>query len=370
MKKTIFFLLLMLLVGFASNAQEAKQRVAILDPVMSGQALDDGLRISVREIISACLVNYGENFSIVERSLLDKVMQEAKFSNTDAVDEAQATELGKLAGADKVIVSVLTRSSETRCMLSIKMINVKTATIEKQHAKLVNYDSVLDVTEPLTLAILGKEVAPSITGGNQVVTTHTRPVESKVSHTQTTADPSSCIMLKQYSYPYEPQSLDKFGTYSLSGLLNERIVNVIFDFSNANADGMPIAEFIPMREDIETDYSFIEKLNREVPDVIKSFIEEFNDNNDKNFVLTTNSQNARYTLVVRMLTIDKDGRENTCDYLFIDNQNNTVTDGLRLKAKGGHWGSFPNLMGDAFSEVGSKLGKMTSKQLKNVRKGK
>ena len=155
MKRLISFFLLVLTLLPAAGlmAQEHRQRLAILDPVMSDA--DDGMKLVVREIVSSVFVNNGDKYTILERSLLDKVMQEAKFSNTGAVDEAQATELGKLAGADKIVLTVVSKVG-TRCMLSIKLINVETATIEKQHSKVVKYESLLDVIEPLTLAVLGK----------------------------------------------------------------------------------------------------------------------------------------------------------------------------------------------------------------------
>ncbi|MDE6157194.1 MAG: CsgG/HfaB family protein, partial [Muribaculaceae bacterium] len=154
MKRLLSLILLIAaLVPAVALAQDHRQRLAILDPVMSDS--DDGMKLVVREIVSSVFVNNGEKYTILERSLLDKVMQEAKFSNTGAVDEAQATELGKLAGADKIVLTVVSKVG-TRCMLSIKLINVETATIEKQHSKVVKYESLLDVIEPLTLAVLGK----------------------------------------------------------------------------------------------------------------------------------------------------------------------------------------------------------------------
>jgi len=142
--------------GQAQEEVDRVLKVAVFDPSMSGTASDDGIRVSVREIISAAFVNFGQKYSIVERSLLDKIMQEAKFSNTDAVDEGQATQLGKLAGADKVVLSVVTQAGR-RNVLSIKLIDVRTATVEKQRTKVVDAALLLDAVEPLTLAMLGQE---------------------------------------------------------------------------------------------------------------------------------------------------------------------------------------------------------------------
>ncbi len=151
--KRIFLLLLTLalVLPTMAYAQNEKERVAVFDP--SGTAtIDEGTRIAIREIISSTIVNSGK-YNIVERSMLEKVMQEQTFSNSGAVDDSQATEIGKLAGANKVIVSVITISGR-RTIFSIKMINVKTANIEKQKIKTITSNELLDVIEPITLELI------------------------------------------------------------------------------------------------------------------------------------------------------------------------------------------------------------------------
>jgi hypothetical protein len=135
--------------------------VAVFDPTSSSTAIDEGTKEAVREIISSTFVNTGK-YTIVERSLLDKVMKEQAFSNTDVVDESQATELGRLAGANKVVLSVVTLVGG-RNMLSVKVIDVQTATIDQQKTKIVSSNELLDVVEPLTLELLGEEVTPTTT---------------------------------------------------------------------------------------------------------------------------------------------------------------------------------------------------------------
>jgi hypothetical protein len=136
-------------------AQETKKlRVAVFDPSSSGTSVDEGTKVAVREIISSTFVNTGK-YTIVERSLLDKVMKEQAFSNTDVVDDSQATEIGKLAGANKVVISVITLVGG-RNMLSVKTIDVQTATIDLQKTRVVSSNDLLEVVEPLTLEMLGE----------------------------------------------------------------------------------------------------------------------------------------------------------------------------------------------------------------------
>jgi hypothetical protein len=156
MKRMIIFLSLLLFVQHVF-AQEEKLRVAVFDPTSSGTAIDEGSKVAVRELVSSAFVNTGK-YNIVERSLLEKVMKEQEFSNSGVVDDSQATEIGKLAGAHKVVLSVVTLVGG-RNMLSIKVIDVKTATIDQQKTRLVQTNDLLDVVEPLTLELLGVAVA-------------------------------------------------------------------------------------------------------------------------------------------------------------------------------------------------------------------
>jgi hypothetical protein len=159
MKRKISFVtyFLIIMLSFPLMAQEnTTLRIAVLDP--SAVGIDEGTKIVVREMISSVFVNTGK-FSIVERSLLDRIMKEQEFSHTDAVDESQATQLGKLAGAHKVVLSVVTQTGN-RNMLSIKIIDVQTATVEKQQAKVFAPNALLDEIKPLTQELLGEQAIP------------------------------------------------------------------------------------------------------------------------------------------------------------------------------------------------------------------
>ncbi len=152
MKKTICLYFALLISSVILMAQESNLRIAIFDPTSSGTSIDEGTKIAIREIISSTIVNLG-GYNIVERSMLEKVMEEQSFTNSGVVDDNQATEIGKLAGANKVIVSVVTLTGG-RNMLSVKIIDVKTAQVERQKVKVVTSGELLDIVEPLTLNLM------------------------------------------------------------------------------------------------------------------------------------------------------------------------------------------------------------------------
>lgn len=180
MKKLTLFLVCCF-IPFSIFAQDDERlRIAVFDPASSETSIDDETKIAVREIISSTVVNVGK-YDIVERSLLEKVMQEQQFTNSGAVDDLQAIEVGKLAGANKIVLSVVTLTGE-RNMVSVKIFDVKTASVDCQKVKVVASGELLDVIEPLTLEVLDF----SSTGSTPVVAT--TPVQNpQPSTSQTTS---------------------------------------------------------------------------------------------------------------------------------------------------------------------------------------
>lgn len=361
-------------IGISLHAQsQEKLRLAVLDPVIAGEKLTDGLQISVREIVSSSFVNNADNYSIVERSLLDKVMQEAKFSNSDAVDESQATQLGKLAGADKVVLTVISRF-ESRCMISIKLINVETATIDRQISKMVEYNSVLDVTEPLTLAILGK-------GDGSVKASSPASQPRPAANARPSASPVNANIATSYQIPeYKGTGVtfqstgwdiaaqpEEFDLTNMERIADNKYYNVVFDFSEAMVMGMNILNFAESKRPANErvfGYDFINRFSSET----NRFVEQLNKSKEQQF--SYNPQ-APITLVVKVREIDEPGRVNTSDYVFVDTQTGESLAGIRLISKGGRFGSFQNLMGDAFEEgAAPKFMKQLKSSIKKSKKKK
>ncbi len=368
---SIFLLVLALLPAVGIMAQEHRQRLAILDPVMSDA--DDGMKLVVREIVSSVFVNNGDKYTILERSLLDKVMQEAKFSNTGAVDEAQATELGKLAGADKIVLTVVSKVG-TRCMLSIKLINVETATIEKQHSKVVKYESLLDVIEPLTLAVLGKDSenrlatidAPEPTAPSA---TPNKPAAEAPKAAPRMAPLEECMWFNEAELTTTESFVDEFRPTDLYELYGTTpFVSIVFDFSKAYIDGVPGNRYLELNQHAKAkkDLTFREELDTYLPEVMQRFNDALGDElKDFRFSLVPGSP---YTLLVRMLEVDKAGRENTSEFIFF-NQSGQPLGGISMKSKGGRFGGFTNLMGDAYEEEAAPaLAKAVKKQMKEIKK--
>ena len=122
----MFIQVIALMFIFSAMAQDKK--VAVFDP--AGNA-DNSIKEIIREEISSIIVNTG-GFTVLERQLINKVLEENKFQSGGLVDDSQISEIGKRMGANLVFVTSLTQMESKNYYVSCKMIDVQTARIEKQ----------------------------------------------------------------------------------------------------------------------------------------------------------------------------------------------------------------------------------------------
>ena len=123
MKRVVVLLLLAIISVIAIMGQ----KVAIFDPDGNLDAFNKGI---VREEISSVIVNDARGYTVVERAQIDKVMREQGVQLGGLVDESTMVEVGKIAGAEFVFVSVIQRSSTNNNFhISCKLINVQTAVV-------------------------------------------------------------------------------------------------------------------------------------------------------------------------------------------------------------------------------------------------
>jgi len=124
MKKVIIISVVALL-SLVAMAQDKK--VAVFDPAGSAE---NTIKEILREEISSIIVNAG-GFTVLERQLINKVLEENKFQSGGLVDDSQISEIGKRMGANLVFVTNLSRVGKNY-YVSCKLIDVQTARIEKQ----------------------------------------------------------------------------------------------------------------------------------------------------------------------------------------------------------------------------------------------
>ena len=126
MQKLVMTFFVAMLFVFTAMAQEDR-KVAVFDP--AGQ-IDAQLRAIVREEISSIIVNTN-GYTVLERQLIDRVLEEQRLQAGGLVDDNQIVEMGKLMGANLAFVTTLATLGNNY-FVSVKMIDVQTAQIERQ----------------------------------------------------------------------------------------------------------------------------------------------------------------------------------------------------------------------------------------------
>lgn len=97
-------------------AEPRKKRIAILDfeygTVHSAVRALFGADVDVGRGISDLLVKHlvrDGTYSIIERTVLDKILAEQNFSNSDRANPSSAAQIGKVLGVDAIIVGSITQ---------------------------------------------------------------------------------------------------------------------------------------------------------------------------------------------------------------------------------------------------------------------
>ena len=126
-KINLLIILLAFLTFGIANGQEDK-KVAVFDP--AGE-VPQSLRTMIREELSNAVVNT-LGFTVLERELINKVLAENKFQMSGHVDDGQIGELGKKMGANYVCYATISPVGDNY-YISCKMVDVKTAKIERQN---------------------------------------------------------------------------------------------------------------------------------------------------------------------------------------------------------------------------------------------
>jgi hypothetical protein len=163
----------------AAIAQEKK--VAVFDPAGD---VSSSIKEIVREEISATIVNI-DGYTVLERQLINKVLEENKFQTGGLVDDSQIGEIGKRMGASYVLVSSVT-SLGSDYYISSKMIEVLTARIERQKTARTKQGAadIIDVVQDMVRSMFGLatliEKQTTVTEKTTQTTVVEKPVEKPV----------------------------------------------------------------------------------------------------------------------------------------------------------------------------------------------
>jgi len=122
-------LILLLLLQTASSAADfRKTKIAILDFQLQGEGFETkDMGIIVAEWFITALVKAGR-FDVIERGLIQKLLEEQKLSMSGIVDENTATKIGKFLGV-KTIISGSVMKLQNVIEINARIIDVETASI-------------------------------------------------------------------------------------------------------------------------------------------------------------------------------------------------------------------------------------------------
>src|SRR5258708_5423744 len=114
--KRILLVLGTLFLNSALSQAQPKKRVAVLNfdyaTVQSGVAAIFGSNQDVGKGIADLLVDKlvsDGTYSVIERKMLDKVIAEQNFSNSDRADPTSAAKIGKVLGVDAIVIGSITQ---------------------------------------------------------------------------------------------------------------------------------------------------------------------------------------------------------------------------------------------------------------------
>ncbi|MBP7341244.1 MAG: hemopexin repeat-containing protein [Smithellaceae bacterium] len=116
---TAFALIAAAVAGFAADK---KSSVAVLD--FESVGAEEHLGKAVAEIIRTELVD-AKKFRVVERSQINKALTEQRFQQSGVIDEKSATAIGKLLGADLIVIGSVVKIGSSYTINS-RMIDVGT----------------------------------------------------------------------------------------------------------------------------------------------------------------------------------------------------------------------------------------------------
>ncbi len=152
-----------------SAAAMAQNKVAILDFKNNGPASQQHLSEGIANMLATTLAGSAA-IEVVERSALDKIVQEMKLGMTGLVDPKSAAQVGKVAGANLVVIGSYTALGKS-IRIDAKVVNVETAVIVKGAAasakatSLENLDDAVDaLAQKLLTNLTGEQVKARVQG--------------------------------------------------------------------------------------------------------------------------------------------------------------------------------------------------------------
>lgn len=142
MKKAILLFLTIFVFSFLN----AKEKIVIINlkPATTGES-DIRLADSITENLITAIINNG-NYEVIERSQLNKIFEELRFTSGDEFDDNEVVEIGKLAKAKLALIGSVTKLGKTTSV-NARIIEVETG--KSLTGKNISVESEGELTEAI-----------------------------------------------------------------------------------------------------------------------------------------------------------------------------------------------------------------------------
>lgn len=143
-----------------SPAKPAKPRVAVLPFNVRGNLGIPDAGASIAEMLNGALAATGR-YTLVERVLLQQLLEEQELQSSHLADEATLAEAGRLHGVEAIVSGTVIQWGETITLVA-RMIDTNTGVIRSSaEIKTKNRDSIPEQIDLLARKLLGPVAVPS-----------------------------------------------------------------------------------------------------------------------------------------------------------------------------------------------------------------
>ncbi len=155
MKHTIVLFTLVFTILCGASVSFAADVIAVLD--FKSIMADDELGIAVAEILRTELASLGD-YTIIERGVLEQILEEQALQSSGAIDSGTAAEIGKLLGAKLVVSGSIVKTGDVYTINS-RFIDVETGVIKTgQNIRGEGDNEISNMVHQLALVITGRTI--------------------------------------------------------------------------------------------------------------------------------------------------------------------------------------------------------------------
>ncbi|MCX5726781.1 MAG: hypothetical protein NT030_06395 [Candidatus Saganbacteria bacterium] len=195
--------------------ENVQEKIAVINFILRGN-ISPEVRVALTETLRTEIVN-AHKYTVIDRTYVDQILKEWKFQLSDLADPKKGVEMGKLLGADKIIISSLSLLGET-FLVNVSLINVKTAEVEAStngKCPKCKIDDLIDLVEHVGGKLISDPLKiPDAKPAPEAQKPETKPI---IELKQLTEENDPCgkklILFAEYCFD---QNLEKYKSFNIN----------------------------------------------------------------------------------------------------------------------------------------------------------